>query len=307
MKKIVVFGCFLVDLTARTPHFPNPGETVLGSSFVLGPGGKGFNQAVAAHKAGANVIMVTKLGRDTFASVALDTMLALGMDDSHIFYSESISTGAALIMVDEATGQNEIVAISGACGAITEEEVGSLRNLLKGSHILLVQLESNLDATWQVIRMAKELGLTVVLNTAPAGYVPNEILALVDIVTPNEVEAELINGIPVNSVETAEQSAHWFLGKGVRQVVITLGSRGCYVHDGISGLLLPARAVNAIDTTGAGDAFNGGLVAALSEGKSLREAAAFATVVASLSVQRVGTTPSMPTRAEIDESMCSNK
>ena len=301
MKKIVVFGSFLVDLTARTPHFPNPGETVLGTSFTLGPGGEGFNQAVAAHKAGACVTMITKLGRDTFASVALDTMRALGMDASHIFYTGDIATGAALIMVDENTGENEIVAISGACGAITDEEVASLRNLLAESHFLLVQLESNLDATWQMIRMAKELGLTVVLNTAPARPVPDEVLALVDIVTPNEVEAELINGIPVNSIETAEQSAHWFLGKGVRQVIITLGSRGCYVHDGNSGLLLPARTVNAIDTTGAGDAFNGGLIAAISEGKSLREAATFATVVASLSVQRVGTTPSMPIRSEIDE------
>jgi len=300
MKKIVVFGSFVVDLMARTPHFPNAGETVLGSSFGLGPGGKGFNQAVAAHKAGADVTMVTKLGRDTFSTVALGTMESLGMDASHVIQSDDVSTGAALIMVNEVSGQNEIVVVPGSCSAITLDEVEALRPLLEQADILLTQLETNFDATWHAIRLAKELGLTVILNTAPANTVPDEILSLIDIVTPNEVEAEIISGIAVDDEVSAEKAAKWFFDKGVKQVVITLGSRGSYVHDGVSGALIPARKVNAIDTTGAGDAFNGGLVAALADGKSLADAAVFATALASLSVQKLGTTMSMPTREEID-------
>ena len=300
MLKVVVFGSFAVDLMARTPHFPNPGETVMGKSFILGPGGKGFNQAVAAHKAGANVTMVTKLGCDTFATVALDTMKSLGMDSSHVIQTSTASTGVALITVDETNGQNEIVVVPGACSTISIEEVESLRPLLAEAQMLLTQLETNLDVTWHVIRIAKELGCTVILNPAPAQTVPDEILSLVDIITPNEVEAEIISGIAVDSAETAAKAANWFLGKGVRKVIITLGSRGCYVHDGIEGQLLPARKVAAVDATGAGDAFNGGLAAALAAGAPLIDAAEFATALASLSVQRIGTTSSMPTRSEIN-------
>ena len=299
-KKIIVFGSFVADLMARTPHLPSPGETVKGSSFTIGPGGKGFNQAVAAYKAGADVTIVTKLGRDPFADLALETLDTLGLDTSHILRTDTSKTGAALICVDENSGQNEIVVVPGACAEITAEEVEALRSLFSHGDILLIQLETNPDAIWQAIRMAKEEEMSVILNPAPVQAIPEEILPLIDVVTPNEVEAEALVGFPIQCVDDAARAACSLLARGVSAVVITLGARGAYIHDGNSGAYLPARKVPAIDTTGAGDAFTGGLAAALAEGASLGEAAVFATALASISVQRLGATPAMPTRAEID-------
>ena len=300
-KKVIVFGSFVVDLMGRTPHLPAPGETVKGSMFRMGPGGKGFNQGVAAHKAGADVTMLTKLGRDTFGQVALDTMKELGMDDSHILFSEDKETGCALIMVDETTSQNEIVVISGACSTITDEEVDRLAPLLDGAAYLLTQLETNLSSIERVIDLAYEKGVPVILNPAPVQPVDDVLLSKVAMVTPNEVEAEIMTGIPVTDEDSADRAAAWYMERGVKQVVITLGGRGVYVNDGVKKGMVPAFKVKALDTTGAGDAFNGGLLTALSEGKDIWEAAVFANGLAALSVQKMGTTLSMPLREEIDE------
>lgn len=299
-KNIVVFGSFVVDLMGRTPHFPAAGETVIGTGFQLGPGGKGFNQAVAAHKAGASVRMVTKVGNDTFAGVLRDTMASLRMDDSAVLTDASVSTGAALIMVSEQTGQNEIVVVPGSCMTITDEEVDTIRPLMQSGGIFLTQLETNLSATLRAMRIAKECGMQIVLNTAPVQTLSDEFYALSDLITPNEVEAAHLSGIEITDEDAAVRAAEFFMEKGVKTVLITLGTRGSFVHDGTRHAIIPARKVQAVDTTGAGDAFNGGLVAALSEGKDLWEAVRFATALASLSVQRYGTTNSMPTRAEID-------
>ncbi len=300
-KKVIVFGSFVVDLMGRTPHLPAPGETVKGSMFRMGPGGKGFNQGVAAYKAGADVTMLTKLGRDTFGKVALDTMKELGMDDSHILFSEDRETGCALIMVDETTSQNEIVVISGACSTITDEEVDRLAPLLDGAAYLLTQLETNLSSIERIINLAYEKGVPVILNPAPVQPVKDELLSKVAMVTPNEVEAEIMTGIPVTDENSADCAAAWYMERGVKQVVITLGGRGVYVNDGVKKGIVPAFKVKALDTTGAGDAFNGGLLTALSEGKDIWEAAVFANGLAALSVQKMGTTLSMPLREEIDE------
>ncbi len=299
-KKVTVFGSFVVDLMARTPHLPAPAETVKGSFFRQGAGGKGFNQGIAAHKAGGNVVMITKLGTDPMGKVATDTMDDVGLSKEHLFYNPKVATGVALILVDEGIGQNEIVIVPGACATVTDEDIAKVADEIKTSEYLLVQLEVNQDANEKVVRLAKEAGVRVIINTAPYQPMSDDFLRGAYLVTPNEVEAEELTGIAVNDLESADRAAEVFFGKGVENVLITLGSRGVYLNTDGRSQIIPAYRVDAVDTTGAGDAFNGGLLTALSEGKTLLEAARFAQALAALSVQRMGATPSMPTRAEID-------
>ena len=301
MSKVVVFGSFVVDLMARSPHLPVPGETVKGSVFKMGPGGKGFNQCVAAHKAGADVVMVTKLGKDSFADVALGTMDELGMTKESLFYSDDVETGIALILVDENTSQNEIIIVPGACNTITPEEVAKIENVIKESEYVLLQLEVNQDANELVADMANRYGCKVIVNTAPYAKISDEFLSKAYMVTPNEVEAEELTGVHVDSLESAHEAAEYFYKKGVQKVIITLGSRGVFVSSEGREEIVPAFKVDAVDTTGAGDAFNGGLLAALSEGKDIWEAVRFANGLAALSVQKMGTTPSMPKLEEIEK------
>lgn len=300
MSKVAVFGSFVVDLMTRSPHLPIPGETVKGSMFKMGAGGKGFNQCVAAHKAGADVVMMTKLGRDSFADVALHVMKELGMPQDSLFFSDDVETGIALILVDEKTSQNEIVIVPGACNTITAKEVASVENVIKESEYILLQLEVNQDANERIVDMARKYGCKVIVNTAPYAPFADEFLSKVYMVTPNEVEAEEITGVHVADFESAKEAAKYFYERGVQTVVITLGSRGVFVSSGGREEIIPAFKVDAIDTTGAGDAFNGGLLAALSKGKDIWEAARFANALAALSVQRLGTTPAMPALEEIE-------
>ena len=299
-KKIVVFGSFVVDLMGRGPHLPVPGETVKSGFFKMGAGGKGFNQGVAAHKSGGDVTMITKLGKDTFAEIALGTMRELGMDTSRVIQTEEYATGVALIEVDENSGQNAIMVIPSACDHISDAEVAALKEVIEGADILLTQLETNMSSIKGVIDMAHAAGKTIILNTAPVQPVEDALLSKVTIVTPNEVEASILTGVKVVDEQSAAQAADWFFQRGVKKVVITMGGMGAYVADGTRAELTPAFRVNAIDTTGAGDAYNGGFVTALSEGNDIFAAARFAAATAALSVQKMGTTPSMPTREEIE-------
>ena len=299
-KKVAVFGSFVVDLMARAGHLPKPGETVKGTLFKMGAGGKGFNQGIAAHKSGADVPMITKMRRDSFANVALDAMDELNFSKEHILYNDEVGTGSAIIMVDEKTSQNQIIIVPGACSTITREEVDALRPLLRECEYVLLQLEVNQDANERVVELAAECGCKVILNTAPYQPVSDAFLSKVYMVTPNEVEAEMMTGVPVDSLEAAKKAAKVFYDKGVKVVVITLGGRGVFLSENGREEILPAFRVNAVDTTGAGDAFNGGLLTGLSEGMDLWQAARFANALAALSVQKIGTTPSMPTRAEVD-------
>lgn len=299
-SKVTVFGSFVVDLMARTPHLPVPAETVKGSLFKMGAGGKGFNQGVAAHKAGADVTMITKMGRDSFANVALDVMDELGMSKEHIFFNEEEATGIALILVDEKTSQNEIVIVPGACATITEEDTDSIEDVIKESEYVLLQLEVNEDANERVVNCAHKHGTKVILNTAPYSPVSDEVLSKVYMVTPNEVEAEEMTGIKIDGLEAAKKAAEVFRSKGVQKVVITLGSRGVFISADGREEIVPCFKVDALDTTGAGDAFNGAFLTALAEGKDEWEAARFANALAAISVTRLGTTPAMPTREEVD-------
>ena len=299
-QKVTVFGSFVVDMMARTPHLPVPAETVRGTYFQQGAGGKGFNQGIAAHKAGGNVVMITKVGQDPMANVAYEAMDAVGLSKEFVFVNEEVSTGVALICVDETVGQNQIVIVPGACTTIMDEDIAKVEDHIKSSAYVLVQLEVNQDANEKVARMAKENGVRLIINTAPYQPMKDEFLRGAYLVTPNEVEAEEITGVPVKDLESADRAAKVFFEKGVENVLITLGSRGVYIATKERSEILPPFKVKAIDTTGAGDAFNGGFLTALSEGKNLWEAARFAQALAALSVQRLGTTASMPTREEID-------
>ena len=300
MGKILVFGSYVVDLASRAPHLPAPGETVRGSVFRMGPGGKGYNQAIAAGMAGGDVDVVVKIGRDSFAELAVRQLEKSGMSAEHLIYSDQEPTGTALILIDENTAQNSIIIVPGACGTVTPQEVLALEPLVCRAQYVLTQLETNLDATQAVIDMAHKCGAKNILNPAPAMQVSDELLAQVDIVTPNELEAEAITGIGIDGPEAAGRAAQYFFERGVGSVVITLGSRGAYAATPARACMIEPFQVEAVDTTGAGDAFNGGLAVALSEGKELFEACRFASAVAALCVTKMGTAPAMPARADVE-------
>ncbi len=293
-------GSFVVDLMARAPHLPQTGETVKGDGFLIGPGGKGSNQGVAAHKAGARVDMITKIGADSFARIALDSFEREGMDTTYIMRDEELATGAALIMVDENTGDNKILVSLGACSNITKEDIDAARPAIEANPVFLTQLETNLDAVERALAIASRKGVRIILNPAPAGEVPGGILKPVDILTPNEVEASIFSGVKVSTPRDAAEAARVLMGRGTKSVVVTMGSRGVYAADGTEERFMPCVEVEAVDTTGAGDAFSGALAAALAEGRGFFEAVEFANIAAALSVTRIGTAPAMPTRAEID-------
>ena len=298
-KKVVVFGSFIVDLTARASHHPMPGETVFGSSFRMGPGGKGFNQAVAAHKAGADVEIVTAVGNDAFQHILFDTMECLGMASS-VMVSENRSTGTALITVDENSGQNEIVVVTAACEEMNEAAAESVRPLLEDADILLMQFEIGMSAIIRASEIVRKAGGMVILNPAPVRDFPESLYRNIDLIIPNETEAEKLTGISIEDENAALAAARYFEAQGVSDVLITLGERGAFLYSHGTPLMIPPYQVKCIDSTGAGDAFCGGLVTALAEGKKLEDAAVFASATAALSVTRAGTAPSMPYRKEID-------
>lgn len=299
MKKTAVIGSFVVDLMARTPHLPEPGETVMGSFFRAGPGGKGANQAAAARRAGCDLVFSTKLGEDDFAGIALSSFQKDGIGLDYVFRTGKAPTGAALISVDEATSQNEIVVVLGACSTYDDNDIAKLDQALTGCEYLLLQLEINTDATEKLIRLAAKKGVRVILNPAPVQHLPEELYRLLYLVTPNEVEARILTGIPCDGPEGCKGAAEAFFQKGVQKVIITLGGRGVYYNDGESEAWLHNYDVPVVDTTGAGDAFNGGLLAGLSQGLPLKAAALYGNVVANLAVTRIGTAPAMPAAREI--------
>lgn len=301
--RITVMGSFIVDLMARAPRLPVHGETVKGSHFQIGPGGKGSNQGVAAARAGADVTMITKIGSDAFAQIALESFHKEGLHDRFIMQDERHPTGTALIMVDENTSENQILVTVGACGHITPEEIDAARGHIEGSAVLLTQLETNMGAVERAVRIAHECGARVILNPAPAPAhpLPDGLLAMVDILTPNETEASVLSGVPIAGMDDARRAAMVLRDRGVRRVIITMGSKGAMVvgDDGEPRIVAPIP-VAVVDTTGAGDAFNGGLATALAEGRDLMSSVAFANATGALSVTRLGTAPAMPYRDEIE-------
>lgn len=298
--KAAVVGSFVVDLMARAPHLPAPGETVCGSLFRMGPGGKGSNQAIAARRAGCEVLFSTKLGRDPFSRTAELAFRENGLSEDYIFTTEEAPTGVALISVDDTTGQNSIVVVLGACETFGEADLARLAPALEGCAYLLLQLEINLDAVERLAELAVSRGVRVILNPAPVCRLPDTLYPRLDLITPNEVEASQLTGLPCRTPHDCDAIAEVFFRRGVSNVIITRGGQGLYLNDGSGGALLENYPVPAVDTTGAGDAFNGGLLAGLSCGKGLYEAAAFGNVVSNLAVTRLGTAPAMPYLEDIE-------
>ena len=298
--KITVMGSFVVDLAFRTPALPGWGETVTGSGFMLGPGGKGSNQAVAAARLGAKVTFITKLGRDTFGNIARETYAAEGIDTAFAFETTEYPTGAASVVVDQVRGENAIVVFPGACFHITADEIERARSAIAASAVFLAQLETNLLAVEYGLKLARELGVTTILNPAPAASLPERIYPLCDYITPNESEAAALTGRKVATLEHAREAANVLLSRGAGNAVITLGGQGAFVTNSAAAQHVPAvDAGPVIETTGAGDAFSGGLAVALAEGLDAVAATHFACAAAGISVTRPGTTPAMPRRQEV--------
>lgn len=306
MEHITVFGSFVVDLMARGPHLPVPGETVKSSLFRMGPGGKGFNQGIAARKAGADMTMVTKLGNDAFTEIALAKLREENMTAEYVFRTDQSPTGTAVIMVDEKTSQNQIMVTPGACATFDDGDIAKIAPLLQRSGFLLTQLETNVDAIEKVIGIAHGSGARVILNPAPVQAIGGEIYRMVDVITPNEVEAAILTGVPVKTPEDALRAAEVFFRRGVKNVVVTLGRLGVLAATPQEHRLFENYDVEVLDTTGAGDAFSGGFVTALAEGKDLFGACAFGNVVSNLAVTKLGTSVAMPTREEIDRFIRAN-
>lgn len=276
------------------------GETILGSSFVLGPGGKGSNQAVAAARCGASVSFVTRLGQDAFATMALD-MYAKENIDAHVEQIPDSYTGSAYIFVDDNTGDNAIIICPGAAATITPEFVDGARSTIESADVFITQLEQPAAAASHALSLAKNAGVTTILNTAPAEPIDDAVFHLCDYITPNETEVQAYTGITVNSVEDARIAGDILLEKGVGTALITLGELGALYHNSQQSVHVPAiHAGPVVDTTGAGDAFNGSFACALAEGQDPVSAVRFGCAVAGVSVTRAGAAPSMPARAEID-------
>ena len=285
-------------MTIMSNMLPKPGETVLGGEFRMGQGGKGANQAVAAKLLGGDVTFICKVGNDIFGDNAMKHYSSTGLDVSHILHSDKPS-GVALITVDK-DAENCIVVASGANSDFTEDDVQGIAPLIREAGIVLLQLEIPLPAVVKAAEIAHSAGVKVILNPAPAISLPDELVRCVSLIIPNQCETAAITGIPIIDEESASIAASGLKSKGVKDVVITMGSKGSLICDGRT-TFVPARKVCAVDTTAAGDVFCGGLCVALAEGRSLTEAVRFATVASSLSVQRHGAQDSIPTREEVDK------
>ena len=298
MGRVTVFGSFIVDLAFRGDRLPVPGETVFGE-FVMGPGGKGSNQAVAAKLAGADVNFITMIGEDIFADVAVEFYEKIGMNTKYVYRTKEIHTGVASIAVEKNSGQNQIMVARGAGDKMSPEVLERSSNAFLGAEVFLTQFECNFDTTAAAIILAKQkYGAQTILNPAPAMKFDRGILSCVDVIVPNETEASLITGVST-SEKNFHKKAAVELSKDVRTVIITLGDKGVYCPS-VSKNILPAFNVRTIDTTGAGDAFCGALAAALSECQILETAIRFAQAGAAISVTRRGTAPAMPSKEEIE-------
>ena len=299
---VLVLGSFVVDTAYRATRLPAWGETLMGESFVLGPGGKGSNQAVAAARAGAKVQMLSKLGDDAFGQLARALWRTDGIDDSLVGISAT-PTGAASILIDSVRGENAIIVVPGACFTLTPAEVDAAASDIARSQVMLTQLELPLETVKRGLEIARGAGVTTILNPAPASdALSDEMIALADYFIPNETETAILTGLPVTSFEEAEVAANSLLRRGARNVILTLGGRGSLLRtaEGTSTRIPSYKAGPVVETTGAGDAFCGAFAAALAEGRGAIDAARFASACAGISVTRAGTAPSMPRREEIE-------
>ncbi|BAZ20250.1 ribokinase [Kalymmatonema gypsitolerans NIES-4073] len=298
---IIVFGSINIDLVATTPRLPVAGETLLGRDFFKAPGGKGANQAVASARLGIPTYMVGRVGADSFGTELLDSLQASGVQTDNVLVDETVSSGVAMITVDM-RGENQILVIPGANGRVNEEDVERLSRLLPEATALLLQFEIPMPAVVAAAKAAREAGVTVILDPAPVQPdVPDELYPLIDIITPNEVEAAQLVGFPVDGEESATKAAAVLRQRGVKNAIAKLGAKGVLCATQEESFFIPSFPVHTVDTTAAGDAFNGGLAAALHEGLSLRQAVVWGAAAGALAATKPGAQPSLPERLTFDE------
>jgi ribokinase len=298
MSGIIVIGSSNTDMVIKSKKLPVPGETILGGTFIMNPGGKGANQAVAAARLGGNVTFVTKTGNDMFGEEAVDLFEKEKIDTAYILRDMINPSGIALINVDE-NGENCIVVAPGSNGTLSAADIRGEIFETDKADLFLMQLEIPVDTVEFVAKKAAGKGNRVILNPAPACQLSDDLLGCLFLITPNETEAELLTGIKVHDFSSAEMAAAKLLEKGVKNVIITMGSSGAYLCAGGISQMIPVVPVKAVDTTAAGDIFNGALAVAISEGKEMTEAVVFANKAASVSVTRMGAQASAPYRKEI--------
>ncbi len=300
MSKVLVIGSYNVGLTVMGDKIPKTGETVLGNHFDMGPGGKGSNQAIAVSRLGGDVIFLAKIGGDIFGDEALKLFKREGINTDYIKVDPSTHTGAGIIFVDK-DGHNAIGVAPGANYRLSIDELEAASDLFNTCGFLLVQLEIPLPVVYHAIKKAKQAGATVVLNPAPAQKIDLQYLSMVDILTPNETETEILTGRPVTDLQSATDAARQLISQGVKTVILTLGEQGCILVSDEKQKHFSTPQVKAIDTTGAGDAFNGALVYALAAGKNMEEAIDFACKAGAFSVTSIGVVPGLPTMKNLKE------
>ncbi|MBN2313860.1 MAG: ribokinase [Sedimentisphaerales bacterium] len=296
---IVVIGSSNMDLVVKAPRIPVVGETILGGDFLMTPGGKGANQAVAAAKLGANVYFVAKLGKDIFAQHSLANFAKESIHTDFIIQTEDVSSGVALITVDQA-GENVIVVAPGANGKLSPADVENARPAFVSSRTVVAQLEVPLETVECAARLADHSDVPFILDPAPAQKLSVQLLEMVDVLTPNETEAQILTGIDVTDEDSARRAAGKLLALGVKAVILTMGSKGFLICDNHKMEFVSALKVDAVDTTAAGDAFTGALAVGLARGRTLRDAAVFANHVAALSVMTMGAQSSMPSAEQVE-------
>ena len=299
IARVTVVGSLNMDLIARSPRIPQPGETIIGGDFHTAPGGKGANQAVAAARLGARVSMIGRVGRDAFAGPLLDNLSAAGVDHTFVIQDSEAATGVALIVVDDA-GENSIVVASGANMRLSPADVDGAEAVIADADALLLQLESPLETVIRAAEVARAHGVTVILNPAPARSLPAELLAMVDVLIPNESETSLLTGLPVSNQAEAETAATALRELGVGTVILTLGERGALLAREEEAEQVPAFEVTPVDTTAAGDAFVGGFTVAMAGGQPLAEAVRWGNAAGALATTKLGAQPSLPTRQDLE-------
>ncbi len=298
-SKIVVVGSSNTDMIIQLDRIPRPGETLLGGEFTSAAGGKGANQAVGAARAGGDVTFIARVGKDIFGDQAVAGFRKDGINVNHVFRDAAAPSGVALIFVAK-DGENSIAVAGGANGKLSPADVKRAAKVIRSAAMLVAQLETPLATVQAAADIAAKAGVRFILNPAPARPLPDALLKRVSILTPNETEAELLTGIKVTNEATAAKAAAKLRSRGVQTVILTLGSRGAFIADDKGNQLVPGFKVKAVDTTAAGDIFNGALAVALAEGKALPDAVRFANAAAAISVTCLGAQPSAPSRTEIE-------
>lgn len=298
MKNIVIVGSSNTDLVVQTSNFPNPGETIIGGDFNTFAGGKGANQAVAAARLGGNVSFIAKVGEDDFGSIAINGFEKDNINTEFVYKDSDAPSGVAIIMIDK-NGENVIVVSPGANNNLSPLDISKAENVIASSDLILTQLETPIKTVSYVLDMAKKLGKKVILNPAPAQELGDSLYENLFLITPNESEAAILTKVEVVDERSASNAASVLLKKGVKNVIITLGSKGAFFKNNEEEFIIKANKVQVVDTTGAGDTFNGAVTVALSEGKSFKEAIAFGNVAAGISVTRLGAQSSIPKRDEL--------